>query len=121
MRDDLEKRIYAAGPNLFDSESKPSVCCGDGWFGIILELTEDLECMGARDGLSAEVKASQIKEKFGGLRYYLDGPVSDEMYERISAAEDRSFKTCEACGSTDGVVTSGKGWLTSLCEKCRTK
>lgn len=42
--------------------------------------------------------ASQIKEKFGTLRFYVDG-ATDEHYNFIRFAESMSFRTCETCGA----------------------
>jgi len=42
--------------------------------------------------------AAQVKEKFGGLRFYIDGG-TDEHYNYIRFAESMSYKTCEVCGA----------------------
>jgi len=64
----------------------------------------------------------QVKEKFGGLRFYI-GPViqdkADEVYDAISEAESESFKTCEYCGTKENVTTKGPGWIKTLCNDCR--
>lgn len=41
--------------------------------------------------------ASQVKEKFGGLRFYVDS-ATDEHYNYINFAESMSYKICEKCG-----------------------
>lgn len=42
--------------------------CGDGWFNLIDKLCEDInKVIGSRP---IKVIATQIKEKFGGLRFY---------------------------------------------------
>jgi hypothetical protein len=60
-----------------------------------------------------QVVAVQVKEKFGGLRFYYDG---GDQYIRgvVSMACSLSNKTCEVCGNT-GSHTSG-GWIRTLCE-----
>ena len=60
----------------------------------------------------------QVKEKFGGLRFYV-GASTPEMEKRIDQAEEESFQTCENCGEP------GKGsnvgyWYLTLCETCHT-
>jgi hypothetical protein len=108
--------------------------CGDGWFTIIDklctnivhyveqqkssldykkksgELVEDIEYE------QVEVKISQVKEKFGGLRFYTYG---GDKYVRgmIHFAESMSFKICEYCGSQGEL--GGQGWYKTLCKKCR--
>ena len=59
------------------------------------------------------VKVAQIKEKFGGLRFYVDG--GDEFVRgAIWLAESLSMKICEECGAT-GERRSG-GWIRTLCD-----
>ena len=84
--------------------------CGDGWFNIIDQLCYSLK----RN--KCEVRAAQVKEKFGGLRFYVDGG-SEESHAIISFAERLSYVTCESCGSPGKV--GGKGWITTLCSTCR--
>lgn len=87
-----------------------------------------------------DVQVMQVKEKFGGLRFYVMGARQDELAMLISAAEAASFHTCEDCG-VFGVcgwepdanqvykriyrVTTGtsetSGWVRSLCPECREK
>lgn len=57
----------------------------------------------------------QIKEKFGGLRYYM-GSETKAMTEAISEAERKSFETCEQCGAP-GKLRRG-GWISTLCDIC---
>lgn len=63
-----------------------------------------------------QVEATQVKEKFGGLRFYING-ADDEVYGMISFAEHLSYKICEDCGSTKN-VSQTKGWIRNLCSKC---
>lgn len=65
-----------------------------------------------------QVVAVQVKEKFGGLRFYVDG-ASSEIYAMISFAENMSYHICEQCGTTTNVTTGGKGWISTLCDSCR--
>lgn len=62
-----------------------------------------------------QVVATQIKEKFGGLRFYYSGgdAITDGM---VNMAENLSYKTCETCGSPGELVTEG-GWYYTACEK----
>ena len=87
-------------------------CCS-GWYGIIKDLIS-----GAIEA-GWDRKILQVKEKFGGLRFYI-GAASSEVHDLIRIAEDLSYKTCEICGSTENVVTEGR-WLRTLCDKCRKK
>lgn len=41
--------------------------------------------------------ASQVKEKFGGLRFYVNG-ATEKHWNYITFAESMSYRTCEVCG-----------------------
>ena len=56
----------------------------------------------------------QIKEKYGGLRFYY-GPMDDEVDAMVEAAEEQSYRTCEVCGGP-GMLRDG-GWLQTLCDE----
>lgn len=79
---------------------------GAGWSKIVEDLVYDLLEL----GWNGEVV--QIKEKFGGLRFYVN-EASDAVHERIYEAEKVSYATCEDCGNP-GALRSG-GWLRTLC------
>jgi len=57
--------------------------------------------------------ASQVKEKFGGLRFYVQA-ATDNHYQYISFAESMSYRTCESCGNPGKTYTDG--WHTTLCD-----
>ena len=60
------------------------------------------------------ITASQVKEKFGGLRFYYDG--GDEYIQgAVSMAERMSYSICEECGNL-GKSRSG-GWVRTLCDQ----
>jgi len=84
----------------------------EGWHDIINSLYDDLVVLGWDRTLF------QIKEKFGGLRFYT-GECSDEMYDRIAEAERKSVETCMRCGKR-GFATDC-GWILTLCEEHKVK
>ena len=61
-----------------------------------------------------QVTIAQIKEKFGGLRFYYDGG-NDIIAGMVSMAEAWASKTCETCGKP-GQQRSG-GWIKTLCDE----
>ena len=81
--------------------------CGDGWFDIIRELSEKIEPLGA--------VASQVKEKWGELRFYVSNG-TDEIFDLIDKAEQKSAETCELCGEPGR--TTGSGWIRTHCSEC---
>jgi len=84
--------------------------CGDGWFNIIYTLCEKLI------ELKFDGQVVQVKEKFGGLRFYISGG-PEAVYDAIEEAEQRSLETCETCGKPGRPNT--KGWISTLCDECR--
>lgn len=93
------------------------ISCGDGWYKVIYDLCKELEPL--IEALPEEERfycaAVQVKEKFGGLRFYLDAE-TDEMSKVISKAERKSYETCEDCGAP-GEQREG-GWIVTLCDSC---
>jgi hypothetical protein len=57
--------------------------------------------------------AVQVKEKFGGLRFYVQA-ATDKHYQYISFAESMSYRTCEECGNPGKTYTDG--WHMTLCD-----
>lgn len=90
---------------------------GEGWRSIIEQLHNDLV------KLDPEYTVDQIKEKFGGLRYYAtshsaNASVSNQFHDLIDAAERKSLSTCEFCGQP-GKQTPPPRWIKTLCGECR--
>lgn len=56
----------------------------------------------------------QIKEKFGGLRWYSEGD-TQEIFNIINKYEDISYKTCIVCGKDAKYMT--RGWICPYCEE----
>jgi len=60
-----------------------------------------------------QVVVAQIKEKFGGLRFYYDGG-DDQISGMVRMAEAWDGTACEECGAV-GKRRSG-GWIRTLCD-----
>jgi hypothetical protein len=60
-------------------------------------------------------RASQIKEKYGTLRFYMTHG-TEEMYKIVDNAERKSLKTCEECGKPGKL--RGRGWYYTRCAAC---
>jgi hypothetical protein len=88
-------------PHMFD--------IGPGWYKLVKELIEDLIELGW------DRSVSQVKEKFGSLRFYIPSG-SDEMHDRINKAEDDSYFICEVTG-LPGEVRPDLGWWRTLCDE----
>lgn len=84
--------------------------CGDGWFGLIDALCERLQFSTDQDGLP-QVVASQVKEKWGGLCFYVQS-ASEEQWSMIQMVEAMSGRICEECGQPGQVLVEGSVFLT---------
>jgi hypothetical protein len=62
--------------------------------------------------LEAVPVAAQVKEKFGGLRFYVDGG-TPEHRACIALTERLSYCTCEQCGAAG--QSYNLGWVRTLC------
>ena len=59
------------------------------------------------------IEVHQIKEKFGGLRFYYEGG-DNEVHGMVRMAEAWAGYACETCGNL-GKQRSG-GWIRTLCD-----
>lgn len=103
---------------IFRSEGRfRELAVGSGWFTMLWELCATLEPLARQQQAAGEIplKIVQIKEKFGGLRFYIHHG-TDEAGALIDAAEARSFQICEACGEP-GEVKGTAGWFATYCPK----
>lgn len=118
MRKELTDQLFADFPTLYAGKDEPLTQnlmgfgfeCGDGWEPLIRKLSEQLTFLALAE--NSPVKAVQVKEKYGTLRFYVDG-ATEIMDACIEAAERRSGQTCEVCGER-GSIRSG-GWIQTLC------
>jgi hypothetical protein len=116
-------RMVKEYPDIF-SQPFGGFAVGEGWFPIIEALVKMID---SRQRWLKEVSArfpdkykaaspvvvSQIKEKFGGLRFYYDG--GDEYISGLAAmAEVWADRSCEECGSPG--TRRGGGWIRTLCD-----
>jgi hypothetical protein len=123
MKTELQEILFKKYPEIFIGKDKPITDslmpfgfeCGDGWYGIIDTLCQLIQQY-VQDRSDLAVEALQVKEKYGGLRFYINGG-DDYVDGLISFAERLSTMTCEQCGSTED-VTQTKGWILTLCKKC---
>lgn len=103
--------------NHFADRSQATIDCNIGWFPLIAQLHRKLKY------LDIDYKIFQIKQKFGGLRYYYtpsDNPhydlplMSSIMFDLVSIAENKSYVTCEVC-SKQGSKSNKNYWIRTVC------
>jgi len=86
----------------------------DGWRDLVCDLVDRLE------QTLVPFSISQIKQKFGALRFYVEAPrnhaESKEFFRMIQEAEQKSESICELCGF------AGKArsfvYIMTLCDEC---
>jgi len=124
MKKDLEEKLVKEFPFLYSkyggSPKETTMAWGfshdDGWFDIVHRLSKAITEADVRALGHPKCVAEQVKEKFGGLRFYV-GAASMEVHKLIEAAEMESYKTCEVCGSP-GELDRSRSWHRTLCPKC---
>ena len=144
MREELENQIRQKYPKMFVKETvtrrdgttfERNACwgmdVGDGWYNLIdtlcgviqNEVDNDIIQHGYKvkrgeateDDAPVQTFPVQIKEKFGGLRFYVNGG-SREVHGAIHMAESMSYHICETCGNPG--KPNNDGWIKTLCVPC---
>lgn len=119
MTFELEQKIFELKPEWF-KDMLFGIECGDGWFDLIEELVSKLVALEIEEpDTFGDFKVAVIKEKFGGLRFYVDfGESSDvgesrRIFTLINSYEHKSFSVCELCGKQARLKTLG--YIRTLC------
>lgn len=115
----LYQKLIEDYPNLF-SECK-YIECDDGWYKLlnVTSLTLENYIKSLPEKERTEIFATQVKQKFGGLRFYMS--CHDPYIQGIiDVAEALSYNICEVCGDFGVTGRTGKSyWISTLCDKCR--
>ena len=114
MRRSLQDALYAAYPALFRQRSLPptessmarGIECGDGWYGILDGLCDVLMTHG-HQARHSPIEATQVKEKFAGLRFSKYGDC-DWCEGAIQFASAISCHTCEETGRPGILMTRAR-------------
>jgi hypothetical protein len=114
--DAFAKQMEERFPKMF-AEPYGGFCCGEGWWPILEELCGQIQhhinWKNKQSEVVPQVTVGQIKEKFGGLRFYYSGG-DDEISGMVRMAESWASRSCETCGAP-GTRREG-GWLKTLCD-----
>ena len=88
----------------------------DGWFRAFgMQLLDELKAQLKKDKMLYKYRIMQVKEKFGGLRWY-DSASSQEVFNILQKYEDMSYHTCISCGRPADYITSG--YILPFCKNC---
>lgn len=128
--ENFKERMHSRFPKIFEL-SYGGFAIGKGWWPIIESLCCQIQSYldhkkKCRQHLLEnnphnyeipkeieQVVAHQIKEKFGGLRFYYGGG-DDTIDGMVRMAEEWADNSCEKCGCP-GIKRSG-GWIKTLCD-----
>ena len=106
---------------------------GEGWVALVNTLTDGIHEIldrqnNASDSADIKLEILQIKEKFGGLRYYYTLTHEDDVYydldegtqnsvsRYVAQMEQVSYHICEECGKF-GERHTTNGWIKTVCEE----
>lgn len=106
----LEQEIINKYPYMFELMKVESphypirygFACDNGWMPLLEILFKGI----AELDTEKAVRIFDIKEKFGGLRFYIEFSTSvtkeysDSIYNLINKAEAASYNICERCGAS---------------------
>ena len=95
----------------FMPEYYKSVDVDEGWYQLVIDCDRELT------QIDPHYQIAQIKEKFGGLRYYFHPSQSDTssaMHEVVAKYEAIAAVTCEATGGLGVLMKGVGGWLKTL-------
>jgi hypothetical protein len=112
------KRMEEKYPKMF-SEPYGGFAIGAGWWPIIESLCANIQSHTDWWNKNRETRpvveqvvVEQIKEKFGGLRFYYQGG-DDQISGMVRMAEAWASHACEECGALG--TAGGQGWIRTLC------
>lgn len=87
-----------------------------GWrkaFGI--QMCKEIKAALKKNHYLYKYRITDIKEKFGGLRWY-DAGAPKEVYDIITKYEQISYRTCIMCGKPATYIS--RGWISPYCGDC---
>jgi hypothetical protein len=111
------KKMEETYPKMF-ANPYGGFAVGKGWWPILEALCANIQShidWRVKQGRDiSQVEVNQIKEKFGGLRFYYSGG-DDEISGMVRMAEAWANIACEECGAA-GERRNG-GWIRNLCDR----
>lgn len=143
MKDELDKKLCERYPKIFADrfgDMRTTAMCwglevGDGWYNIIDRLCVNIQSyidwseesnefdlkynqenphnLRTVREIVPQVVATQVKEKFGTLRFYYSGG-DDVVDGMVRMAESMSAVMCEECGAP--AQARGQGWVRTVCD-----
>jgi hypothetical protein len=123
MNVELQDKLFKNYPKIFKQKdlSMQDTCmcwgieCGDGLYWLINLLCEQLQ-NDIDYSKSPQIEATQVKEKFGRLCFYVN-EASEKQQGIIDFAQTLSLYICHKCGTTQHVGQTSN-WTYTECKDC---
>ena len=119
--DEFAARMKERFPKMLDGKYG-GFAVGEGWWPILESLCANIQGhinhantqfeKYGRGSAVDQVVIEQVKEKFGGLRFYYSGG-DEQIYGMVRMAEAWADASCEECGAPG--TSGGRGWIKTLC------
>jgi len=101
MSPELQTKLFEKYPKIFRQKDLPmqqtcmcwGIQCGDGWYDLLDRLCSQIQSHVDQRN-EPQIEATQVKTKWGGLRFYTNRP-SDYIDGLIAMAEEMSYKIKE--------------------------
>jgi hypothetical protein len=110
-------KMETAYPKMF-ADRYGGFAVGAGWWPILEALCANIQShidwRNKESETVPQVVVEQIKEKFGGLRFYYQGG-DEQIHGMVRMAEAWADRSCEECGAP-GERRNG-GWIRTLCDQ----
>jgi len=117
--DAFVKQLEETYPAMF-SGPYGGISVDTGWWPIIASLCANIQSHTDWWNKNRETRpvveqvvVEQIKEKFGGLRFYYSGG-DEKISGMVTMAEAWASNACEECGAPG--ISRGGGWIKTLCD-----
>jgi hypothetical protein len=113
--ENFAKQMEEKFPKMFEHKYG-GFAVGQGWWPILEALCANIQqhtdWRNRETEIVPQVVVEQIKEKFGGLRFYYQGG-DEQISGMVRMAEAWAGRHCETCGAPG--TSGGKGWIKTLC------
>lgn len=113
-----KQQVINKYPRLFPKgEPDCGFYIGEAWIPLVDKLCQKIvDILGPDDTCIVD----QVKEKFGGLRFYYHSNKYDEINLFVRECEDACELICSECGK-EHKKTTDNGWISSRCSDCKNK
>lgn len=112
MKLEYRNKLIQNFPKIFDSDFYFD--CDEGWCDLLFDLCTKIQKY-CDEGKYKQVVATQVKEKFATLRFYIAGG-DDFIYRLIDDAEMKSADICEVTGG-NGILHRRGYYYKTLCKE----